>query len=303
MALRVYFFFRIDNLVSLNIYYRSTEETLIMKKKIVFCGALLALVLAIPLMAGGRVEDPAKDGVLTVATSPDFPPYESIDDNGSYAGFDIDMAYAIGETLGLRVEIVPTEFDGIITAVSTGKADIGMSGLSVTEERKKSVDFTVNIANEAQVIIVKKGSPIKTPADLAGKRVGSQNGTTGLDLAKYDPATIAGSNYKDAMGRPAEGVGYDDCILAAEQVVAGTLDAIIYDYSPCQEIVAQHPDDLVILTDAGGNAIDLYTFYNAYICKKDNGFAGKVNEAITKLKDSGKMAAIFAKYPTILPAD
>jgi polar amino acid transport system substrate-binding protein len=274
-----------------------------MIRKMVYCAALLAVMLAVPAAAGGRSEDPAKDGVLTVATSPDFPPYESIDDNGRYVGFDIDMAYAIGETLGLKVEIVPTEFDGIITAVSTGKADIGMSGLSVTEERKQSVDFTVNIANEAQVIIVKKGSPIKTPADLAGKRVGSQSGTTGFDLASYSEVIIAGSNYKDTMGRPAEGVGYDDCILAAEQVVAGTLDAIIYDYSPCKEIVAQHPDDLVILEDSSGKAIDLYSFYNAYICKKGNGFAGKVNEAIKKLKDSGKMAAIFAKYPSIMPAD
>jgi polar amino acid transport system substrate-binding protein len=271
--------------------------------RILLCTALLFAALAIPAMAKGGSQDPAGDGVLTVATSPDFPPYESIDDNGNYVGFDIDMAYAIGEVLGLKVEIVPTEFDGIITAVSTGKADIGMSGLSVTEERKNSVDFTVNIANEAQVIIVKKGSPIKTPADLAGKRVGSQNGTTGLDLAKYDEVTIAGSNYKTAMGRPAEGIGYDDCILAADQVIAGTLDAIIYDYSPCKEIVAQHPEDLVILTDAGGKTIDLYTFYNAYICKKDNGFAARVNEGIKKLKDSGKMAAIFAKYPVIMPAD
>jgi polar amino acid transport system substrate-binding protein len=273
-----------------------------MNRRIVCC-AVLVLAAVIPAAAGGRGEDPAKDGVLTVATSPDFPPYESIGDKGEYVGFDIDMAYAIGEAMGLKVEIVPTEFDGIITAVSTGKADIGMSGLSVTEERKKSVDFTVNIANEAQVIIVKKGSPIKTPADLAGKRVGSQNGTTGLDLARYDEATIAGSNYRDSMGRPAEGIGYDDCILAAEQVAAGTLDAIIYDYSPCKEIVAQHSGDLVILEDADGKAIDLYTFYNAYICKKGNGFAAKINEAIMKLKDSGKMAALFAKHPSIMPAD
>jgi polar amino acid transport system substrate-binding protein len=274
-----------------------------MNGKILLCAALLAAALTVPAMAKGGSQDPAKDGVLTVATSPDFPPYESIDVNGKYVGFDIDMAYAIGEVLGLKVEIVPTEFDGIITAVSTGKADIGMSGLSVTEERKKSVDFTVNIANEAQVIIVKKGSPIKTPADLAGKRVGSQNGTTGFDLARYDEVTIARSNYKDTMGKPAESVGYDDCILAAEQVVAGTLDAVIYDYSPCKEIVAQHPEDLVILEAPDGAVIDLYSFYNAYICKKDNGFVTKVNEAITKLKDRGKLAQIFAKYPTIMPAD
>jgi polar amino acid transport system substrate-binding protein len=271
--------------------------------KILLCAALFTVVLACPIMVGCARQDPAKDGRLTVATSPDFPPYEFIDDSGNYSGFDIEMAYAIGEVLGLTVEIVPTEFDGIVTSVSTGKADIGMSGLSVTEERKKSVDFTINIANEPQVIIIKKGSSIKTPADLAGKRVGSQNGTTGLDLAKFDAATIALSNYRDIMGRPAEGVGYDDCILAAEQVVAGTLDAVIYDFSPCQEIVAQHPDELTILTDASGKAIDLYSFYNAYICKKGNGFAGKVNEAIRTLKANGRLQALFAKYPTIMPAD
>ena len=67
--------------------------------------------------------------------------------------------------------------------------------------------------------------------------------------------------------------------------------------------MAQHPDDLVILEDSSGKAIDLYSFYNAYICKKGNGFAGKVNDVIRKLKDSGKMAAVFAKYPSIMPAD
>ncbi|MDR3170920.1 MAG: transporter substrate-binding domain-containing protein [Treponema sp.] len=277
----------------------------LLSKKLVMV-VLLAAVLIIALSAGGNRENVAKgpeaDGKLTVATSPDFPPYESIGANGEYVGFDIDMAHAIGEQLGLEVVIVSTEFDGIVSAVSTGKADIGMSGLSVTEERKNSVDFTVNIANEPQVILVKKGSSISSPADLAGKRVGSQNGTTGLDLAKYDSAIIAKSNYPGgAMGKPAEGVGYDDCILAAEDLKAGKIDAIIYDNSPLVEIAAQNPE-LEILTAADGTVIDLYSFYNAYITQKGNGFVDKVNNAIAALKANGKLALIYAKYPIIIPA-
>jgi polar amino acid transport system substrate-binding protein len=250
----------------------------------------------------GCSRDPLTSGKLYVATSPDFPPYEFMDGK-NYAGFDIEMAYAIGEVLDLQVKIVKTDFDGIINAVSTGKAGIGMSGLSVTEERKQNVDFTVNIANEAQVIIVKKGSGINTLADLKGKKVGSQNGTTGLDLAQYKADVIAESNYPDTDWKPAEGIGYDDCtVSAATDLVGGRLDAIIYDYSPSQEIVNNHPELEILINPADGKPYDLYTFYNAYICKKGTGFVDKVNGAIATLKENGKLAEIFAKYPTILPA-
>jgi polar amino acid transport system substrate-binding protein len=242
-----------------------------------------------------------KKDEFRVATSPDFPPYESIDANGAFVGLDIDMAYAIGEELGLTVTIVPTDFDGIISAVSTGKADIGMSGLSVTEERKGSVDFTVNIADEGQIILVKKGSDIRSPADLAGKRVGSQNGTTGLQLAQYDQTLVSRSNYAGVMGRPAEGVGYEDYNLAAIDLTAGKIDAIVYDASPLLELAAKNPD-LEILLDENGKAINLISLFNAYITKKGSGFADKVNGAIAALKANGKLAAIYAKYPTIIPA-
>jgi polar amino acid transport system substrate-binding protein len=259
------------------------------------CGA--ALVCAAVVVFGVS----CKQEGLRVATSPDFPPYESIDANGEYVGLDIDMAYAIGERLGLQVAIVPTDFDGIISAVSTGKADIGMSGLSVTPERAQSVDFTVNIADEGQLILVKKGSAIRSAADLAGKRIGSQNGTTGLQLAQYDEALVAQSNYALVFGKPAEGVGYEDYNLAAIDLTAGKIDAIIYDASPLMELAAQNPE-LEVLVDEGGKAINLISLFNAYITKKGSGFVDKVNGAIAALKADGSLAAIYAKYPMIIPA-
>jgi polar amino acid transport system substrate-binding protein len=265
--------------------------------------AFLACAIVVSVSAGGGKQgnDPAADGKLTVATSPDFPPYESVDAGGNYVGLDMDMARAIAGQLGLELVVVPTEFDGIVSAVSTGKADIGMSGLSVTDERKQSVDFTVNIANEPQVIMVKNDSPIKSPADLAGKRVGSQNGTTGLDLAKYEANIIAASNYPDTMGKPSAGVGYDDVIMATKDLQAGRIDAIIYDYTPLLEI-SRGNADVGILYDNAGKVIDLIPLYNAYITKKGNGFADKVNTAIAALKANGKLAAIYAEYPDVIPA-
>jgi polar amino acid transport system substrate-binding protein len=207
--------------------------------------------------ATAQAQSPIADGEMTVASSPDFPPYESIGPKGDVVGFEIDMAHAIAKQLGVKCTIVKQEFDSILPAIATGKADIGMSGFSVTEERKKAVDFTVDITDEPQVIMVKKGSSIKSPADLAGKKVGSQNGTIGLDLAKYEPDLVAKSNFAKTMGKPKEGVGYDDDILAAEDLKQGKIDAIIYDYTPLQQIAAKYPE-LEVLKDSSGKVIDLY---------------------------------------------
>jgi polar amino acid transport system substrate-binding protein len=259
------------------------------KAALVLCATLLAFSVS------------CKKNEFRVATSPDFPPYESIGANGEYIGLDIDMAFAIAAQLRLEAVIVPTDFDGIISAVSTGKADIGMSGLSVTPERRQSVDFTVNIADEGQIIMVRADSAIKSPADLEGTRVGSQNGTTGLQLAQFDQTLVSQSEYAATMRKPAEAIGYEDFNLAAIDLRAGKIDAIIYDASPLMELAAQNPE-LTILKDENGTTISLISLFNAYITKKGSGFAEKVNGAIAALKASGELAAIYAKYPTIIPA-
>ena len=98
------------------------------------------------------------DGKLIVATNATFPPYEFIDDNGDFAGIDIEIIEAVGEYLGLEVVIENMEFDSIITSVSTGKADIGIAGMTVTEDRLKNVDFSETYATGKQVIITSSES-------------------------------------------------------------------------------------------------------------------------------------------------
>lgn len=94
------------------------------------------------------------NGKLVMATNAEFPPYESIDDNQKYIGIDVDFAKAIGDKLGYEIEVSDMAFDSIITAVTSGKADFAMAGLTVTDERKQSVDFTDSYYTGKQVIIV-----------------------------------------------------------------------------------------------------------------------------------------------------
>ena len=126
----------------------------------------------------------ATDGTLTMATNAYFPPYEYYDGQ-DVIGIDADIAQAIADKLGLKLKIEDMEFDSIITAVSTGKADLGLAGMTVTPDRQKNVDFSDTYANGVQVIIVKEDSTIAKPDDLKGKKIGVQLSTTG-DLTATD---------------------------------------------------------------------------------------------------------------------
>lgn len=127
----------------------------------------------------------AKDGVLTMATNAYFPPYEYYEGE-KIVGIDAEIAGAVAEKLGLELKIEDMEFDSIITAVQTGKADIGFAGMTVTEERLKNIDFSESYAQGVQVVIVKEDSDIATLDDLKDKQIGVQLSTTGDIYAKDD---------------------------------------------------------------------------------------------------------------------
>ena len=149
-------------------------------KKII-CVVLAVLVVGFAFAACSGSSDDAK--TLTLATSADFPPYEFIGDNGEYAGIDIEVAQAIADKLGRELVVENMDFDSIIGAVSTKKVDMGMAGLTVTDERLESVDFSTSYAKGVQAVIVKEGSAITTVDDLyaegATYKVGVQLSTTG----------------------------------------------------------------------------------------------------------------------------
>ena len=117
-------------------------------------------------------------GKLTMATNATFPPYEMTTDSGEIEGIDVDTAKAIAEKLGLELQIDDMDFDAALLSVQQGKADIVMAGVTVTDERKAVMDFSDSYATGIQSIIVPNDSDIASPDDLAGKKIGTQRGTT-----------------------------------------------------------------------------------------------------------------------------
>ena len=149
-----------------------------------------------PASSDTSLEDVKKSGKLTIATSPDFPPFESLEGD-KVVGIEIDLLEMIAEKLGVELEINQMDFDSVLPGIQSGKFNIGVSGITVTEDRKKNADFTVPYFAAAQAIVVLKDSPIKSKADLEGKKVSVQTGTTAEEYCMkngYDVSAFQANN-------------------------------------------------------------------------------------------------------------
>lgn len=156
-----------------------------MTKKMVVMAVWVVLAWTSAAMADCRAWQQIQEaGFFTVGTSPDYPPFESIDDKGNIVGFDVDLIRAVATEMGLDVRFQGMGFDSILIAVRSGQVHLGMSSFSVTEERKQSVDFTIPYYKSGQVVIVNPDSGIRTVADLKGKVVSAQIGSTSADAAQ-----------------------------------------------------------------------------------------------------------------------
>ena len=217
-------------------------------------------------------------GKLTMATNATFPPYEMTTDSGEIEGIDVDTAKAIAEKLGLELQIDDMDFDAALLSVQQGKADIVMAGVTVTDERKAVMDFSDSYATGIQSIIVPEGSDITSPDDLAGKKIGTQRGTTGYIYCSDDFGD-------DAV------VAYDDGLTAVQALKNGQVDAVVIDNAPATEYVAANPG-LVILDTS--YAEEDYAIGMA----KGSALEDAVNAALEELKADGTLQSIVDKYIT-----
>ena len=217
-------------------------------------------------------------GKLTMATNATFPPYEMTTDSGEIEGIDVDTAKAIAEKLGLELQIDDMEFDAALLSVQQGKADIVMAGVTVTDERKAVMDFSDSYATGIQSIIVPNDSDIASPDDLAGKKIGTQRGTTGYIYCSDDFGD-------DAV------VAYDDGLTAVQALKNGQVDAVVIDNAPAKEFVAANPG-LVILDTS--YAEEDYAIGLA----KGSALEDAVNAALEELKADGTLQSIVDKYIT-----
>ncbi|MBR0112835.1 MAG: transporter substrate-binding domain-containing protein [Clostridia bacterium] len=278
-----------------------------MKKSIRIIAVIAALILALGCLAacGGKADNgttangnsesaaeaklTATDGVLVMATNASFPPYEFVGDDGAYAGIDVEIAGLIAEKLGLKLEIQDVEFGSIIGGVQSGKFDMGMAGMTVTDERKESVNFSETYAIGVQSIIVKEGSDIKSFDDFFNAdgsvkdiMIGVQQDTTG-DIYCSDTVENGGVGEEHVTQFK---TGND----AVQALVAGKVDAVIIDNEPAKSYVSVN-EGLTILETA-------YTEEEYAICvsKSNTALLDGINDALASLKAEGKIDEIVGKY-------
>lgn len=221
----------------------------------------------------------AKDGVLTMATNATFPPYESYEGN-DIIGIDADIAKAIADKLGLKLEIQDMEFNSIITAVQSGKADLGLAGMTVTDERKESVDFSDPYYEAVQYVILPEGSEIATADDLVGKTIGVQLGTTG-DFIASDIADTTVSQYNKAVD-------------AVNDLINGKVDCVIIDKNPALVFESKFEGQVTAVDGAqfGFEAEE----YAIAMPKGDSALVEQVNAALAEIKADGTFDQLVATY-------
>ena len=219
----------------------------------------------------------AAGGVLVMATNAEFPPYE-FHDGGEIVGIDAEIAKAIADELGMELEIEDIAFDSIIPEITSVKDDMGRAGMTVTEDRKQSVDFTDTYAKASQKIIVKEDSAIASPDDLTGVIVGVQQGTTG-DIYVSD---------LEADGTTVE--RYNKGFEAVQALSQGKIDAVVIDGEPAKTFVAQ-TEGLKILEESFTDEE-----YAIAVKKGNTELLEKINGALKTLKDNGTLDEIVAKY-------
>ena len=234
--------------------------------------SLVLIVCTIFFMTGcGKNENE-----LVLATEAGFAPYEYYED-GKVVGVDIDIAKEIAKELGKELVIKDVSFDFVINEVKSGKADFAAAGISITPEREKEVDFTIEYTTSNQVVVVKKGSPITKFDDIKDKKIAVQLGSV-ADLYVEE-------NYKKATIVP-----HKKYLSAVEDVKTNKADCIIMDELPAREIVKEN-ENLVIL--------DGFLFQDKYgmIVKKGNDeLKDKINKVLERMKNDGTIDKLVLEH-------
>lgn len=260
---------------------------------------LMTAVLVFALMLVGCSSDekkaaPAKrntesmlvnEGKLTVAASQDFPPFESLED-GKPVGFSVDLMDALAKEMGLELNYLKSvKFDTIVPIIAAGgKADVGVSSITITTEREKEIDFTEPYINSNQSITVMKNSGYSEAVQLEGKKIGAQLGTTGYDWAVE---SIPGADV----------VAYDEVTAIFAAMQAGQLDAIIVDLPVAQSYVKDlYQEAHIILEIPTGEQ------YGIAVSKDNPELTKKLNDALAEIKSNGIYDEVYAKWFVAIPS-
>lgn len=260
-----------------------------MMKKIFASALIMAMTLSLAACGGSASGETAGEiktvvaGELHMATNASFPPYEMTTDDGGYEGIDVEIATKIAEKLGLTLVVDDMEFSSVITSVQSGKEDMAMAGLTVSEERKQNVDFTDSYATGVQVIIVTDDSPVATVDDLANvSLIGCQEGTTGYI---YCSDTVENGGYGEDHV-----VAYPNGATAVQALLDGKVDAVVIDNEPAKAYVAANEGIHILETEY------VTEDYAIGVNKENPALREAINTALNELIADGTVQEIIDKY-------
>ena len=243
-----------------------------------FIALALALVLCLSLAAcgakGPSLADVKKAGKMTVATSPDFPPFESLENN-EVVGIEVEIMKLIAKDLGVEIEFTQMDFDSVLVGIEAAKYDCAMSGITITPAREKNMLFTKPYYNAAQVIVVKADSAIKGKADLKDKTVSVQTGTT---------AEAGCQDEKIATQ------GYTANADAKAALTTGKVDAWVVDNLTALQMV-EEGDGLKVLEEKMTEEPYAFAF-----AKGSEDLVAEINKSLEKLINDGTVEAIFTQF-------
>lgn len=232
----------------------------------------LIIILSIFFMTGCT----KNENQLVLVTEAGFAPYEYYED-GEIVGVDIDIAKEIAKELGKELVIKDVSFDFVINEVKSGKADFAAAGISITPERAKEVDFTMEYTTSNQVVVVKKDSSIKDFDDIKNKKIAVQLGTV-ADLYVEE-------NYKKATV-----VSHKKYLSAVEDVKTGKADCIIMDELPAKAIVAEN-DNLKIL-----DGVLFQDKYGMIVKKGNDELKDQINKVLERMVNDGTINDLVLKH-------
>ncbi|MBR2834181.1 MAG: amino acid ABC transporter substrate-binding protein [Coriobacteriales bacterium] len=224
------------------------------------------------------------EGKLTFASSPDYPPFENLAEDGeTYVGFEVDLIQEICKRMGLECVIKPLQFDAIIPAiVQGGQYDVGVSGFSVTPDRKKEIDFTEAYYTDDMAVIVTVDSDItaenvREELNKSTRTIVAQSGTTGETYAK--------ENFPEAT---VKGLGGANDTFAALQ--ASQADAICTNNSVAADVIKSYPEQHIIMREATGED------YAMVVSKENPGLTAAISAVIKEMKEDGKLDELLAAW-------
>ncbi len=264
------------------------------KTKILALVLVLALAVCAFAACGGNDQNAANQGgatskgaasdTLIMGTEASFPPFEYIDDNAQVAGFDIELSNMIADAAGKKLQVENMDFGGLVAALQSGKIDFVAAGMTVTDEKKKNVDFSEPYFTSRQVIVVPADSAIASKDDLLGKIVAVQEGTTGEEMVREFKETDNGEPMDNTAS-------FKNNADVAMEVINGRADAFVLDEEPAKAIVAQNEGKLKILDVEFGNEN-----YAVAVKKGNTELLNIINGVIADIKANGTYDEMIAEY-------